>query len=165
MEEEKKKTTFLFVFSTYLLVLLLKFRSWEIMHPTSTHLEYFLRTRLPQKQEIPEKTWWWCDHHVFSGISFFSGSGVCQKYAVWVLVGCRIKFCIQRIPNRHTFYGPLYPKNKKYLEKRDDDVIITFFHVFLVFGEVRSIKRMRCGYSLDEKLNYASNELSHSEFE
>ena len=34
--------------------------------------------------------------HIFSGISFFLGRGVCQKYAVWVLVGCGIKFCIQR---------------------------------------------------------------------
>ena len=24
-----------------------------------THLAYFWRTPLPQKQEIPEKTWWW----------------------------------------------------------------------------------------------------------
>ena len=27
---------------------------------------------------------------------FFGGSGVRQKYAVWVIVGCRIKFRIQR---------------------------------------------------------------------
>ena len=47
------------------------------------------------KQEIPEKMWWWCHHHIFSGISCFWGSGVHQKYAVWVLVGCGIKFCIQ----------------------------------------------------------------------
>ena len=32
----------------------------------------------------------------FSGISYFWGKGVCQKYAVWVLLGCGIKFCIQR---------------------------------------------------------------------
>ena len=36
-----------------------------ISHPTSTHTAYFLRTPLPQKQEIPEKMWWWCHHHVF----------------------------------------------------------------------------------------------------
>ena len=29
-------------------------------------------------------------HHVFSGISCFWGSGVRQKYAEWVLVGCGI---------------------------------------------------------------------------
>ena len=38
------------------------------------------------------KMWWW---H-FSGISCFWRSGVSQKYAVWVVVGCGIKFCIQR---------------------------------------------------------------------
>ena len=26
------------------------------------------------------------------------------------------------VPTRHTFDGPRYPKNKKYLKKRDDDV-------------------------------------------
>ena len=35
-------------------------------------------------------------HHIFSGISCFWGSGVRQKYAMWVIVGCRIKFRIQR---------------------------------------------------------------------
>ena len=34
------------------------------------------------------------------------------------------------------------PKNKKYLKKHDDDVIITFFQVFLLFGVVGSIKSM-----------------------
>ena len=66
-----KKLLFLFVFSTYLIVFLLKFRSGE-------------------------------------------------------LVGCGILFRIQRIPTMHTFDGPRYPKNKKYLKKCDDDVIITF---------------------------------------
>ena len=67
-----------------------------IPHPTSTHTTYFWRTPLPQKQEIPEKKWWWCHHHIFLGLSCFWGSGVRQKYAVWVLVGCGIKFHIQR---------------------------------------------------------------------
>ena len=49
------------------------------------------------------------------------------------LVGCIIKLRIQRVPTRHTFDRSRYPKNKKYLEKCDDDVIITFFQVFLVF--------------------------------
>ena len=31
------------------------------------------------------------------------------------------KFHIQRVPTLHTFDGPRYPKNKKYLEKLDDD--------------------------------------------
>ena len=85
MEEENKKTTFLFVLLKYLLVFLLKFRLRE-------------------------------------------------------LVGCRIKFRIQQVPTRHTFDGPRYPKNKKYPKKWNDDIIIPFFRVFLVFGVARSIK-------------------------
>ena len=109
-----------------------------ILHPTSTHTTFFWWTLLPQKKEIPEKMWWWCHHHVFSGISCFWGSRVRQKYAVWVLVGCGIKFRIQ---------------------------LITFFQVFLVFGVAGSIKSMQCGYSLDAESNSASNELSWSKFE
>ena len=91
-----KKTTFLFVFLTYLLVFLLKFRLGEI-------------------------------------------------------VRCRIKFCIQQVPTRHTFDGPHYPKNKKYLKKRDDDIIIMFFQVFLIFGVAGPIQKyaewvfVKCG--------------------
>ena len=100
----KKKLLFVFVFLTYLPVFLLKFwlgelvgcRIWFCIQRVHTYIAYFWRTPLPQKEEIPEKMWWWCHHHIFSGISSFSGSGVCQKYAMWVLVGCRIKFCIQR---------------------------------------------------------------------
>ena len=97
----KKKLYFLFVFLTYLLVFLLKFRSGELIGcviwfsiqwvPT-LHTFY---TLLPQKQEILEKTWCWCHHHVFSGISCFWSSGVHKKYVVWVLIGCEIKFHIQ----------------------------------------------------------------------
>ena len=67
-----KKTTFFVVFSTYLTVFLLKFRSRE-------------------------------------------------------LIGCGIKLHIQRAPTQHTFDGPRYPKNKKYLKKCDDDVKYSFF--------------------------------------
>ena len=38
------------------------------------------------------------------------------KFRSGDLVGCRIKFRIQRVPTQHTFYGPYYPKNKKYLK-------------------------------------------------
>ena len=48
----------------------------------------------------------------------------------------------------HTFDRPLYPKNNKYLKKRDD-----------VAG---SVKSMQCGYSLKAELNSTSNELSLS---
>ena len=50
---------------------------------------------LPKKQEIPENVMMTSSSH-FSGISFFWGSWVRQKYALWVLVGCGIKFRIQR---------------------------------------------------------------------
>ena len=81
-------------------------------------------------------------------------------------VGFGIQFRIQRVPALHTFDGPRYPKNKKYLKKCDDDImIITFFKVFLVFGVAGSIKSMRCGYSLDAESNSASKELSQSKFE
>ena len=67
-----------------------------ILHPTSTHTTYFWQTSLPEKQEIPKKMWWWHHHHNFPSIYCFWGSKICQKYGVWVLVGCRIKFCIQQ---------------------------------------------------------------------
>ena len=56
------------------------------------------------------------------------------KFQSGEIFGCIIKFHIQRVPTIHTFDGPLYPKNKKYLKKHDDDVIITFFQAFLFLG-------------------------------
>ena len=44
------------------------------------------------------------------------------KFRSGELIECGIKFCIQQVPTRHTFDGPRYPKNKKYLKKCDDDV-------------------------------------------
>ena len=89
-----KKTIFLFVFSTYLPVFLLKFRSEE-------------------------------------------------------LIGCRTKFRIQRVTTQNTFDGILYPQKRKCLEKHDDDVMITFFQVFLVFWVAGFDKSMSSGYLLD----------------
>ena len=51
------------------------------------------------------------------------------------------------------------------LEKRDDDVIIMFFQVFLVFGVAGSVKSIQCGCSLDVEFNYASKGLFYSKFE
>ena len=93
-----KKLLFLFVSHCVFTQISIKRAHWMwnlIPHPKRTHTAYFWRTPLPHKQEIPEKTWWWCHHHIFSGISCFWGSGVRRKYAVWVLVGCGIKFHIQ----------------------------------------------------------------------
>ena len=39
------------------------------------------------------------------------------KFRSGELVGCGIKFCIQRVPTWHTFDGPLYPKKKEIPEK------------------------------------------------
>ena len=87
------------------------------------------------------------------------------KFWLGDLVGCGIKFHIQQVPTWHTFEGPRYPKKKIYLKKHDDDIIITFFQVFLVFGVEGSIKSMPSGYSLDAEFNFTSNELSRSKFE
>ena len=98
-----KKTTFcvcIFNISHYVFTQIMRGRAhWMqnlIPHPTITYNAYFEWTPLPPKQEMSEKTWWWHRHHVFLGISYFWGSEVHQKYAVWVLVGCRIKFHIQQ---------------------------------------------------------------------
>ena len=50
------------------------------------------------------------------------------------IVGCRIKFRIHRVPTQHNFDGPRYPKNKKYLKKCDDYIIIMFFSGISCFG-------------------------------
>ena len=56
---------------------------------------------------------------------------VLLKFWSGELPGCEIKFHIQRVPTRHTFDTPLYPKNKKYLKKCDDD-IFPLMNVFCV---------------------------------
>ena len=103
MEEERKNLLFVFVFSTYLPICLLKFRSGELVGceiwfciervPT---LRTFDGPRNPKNKKYRKKTWWWHQHHICLGISCFWGSGVHQKYVVWALVGCGIKFHIQR---------------------------------------------------------------------
>ena len=55
----------------------------------------------------------------------------------------------------HTFDGPCYTKNEKYIKKRDYNYV---FHLFLIFHVGGSIQIMKHGYSLDEELNFASNE-------
>ena len=101
MEEERKKLLFVFVFSTYLPIFLFKFRSGELVGcgiwfriqrvPT---LHTFDGPRYPKNKKYLKKRDDGSSH--FSGISCFWGSGVRQKYVVWVLVGCIIKFRIQQ---------------------------------------------------------------------
>ena len=62
----------------------------------------------------------------------------------------------------HTFDGPYYTKNEKYMK---NVIAITFFHVFIIFHVVGSIESMQHGYSLDEELNFSFNEYSRSKFE
>lgn len=62
----------------------------------------------------------------------------------------------------HTFYGPCYTKNEKYMK---NVIAIMFFHVFLIFHIVVSIESMQHWYLLDGEVNFASNEFSHSKFE
>ena len=97
----KEKTTFLFIFLTYLLVFLLKFRSWDLVGcgiklciqqvPT---LHTFDGPHYPKNKKYLKKMTM-TSSSLFLGISCFWGSGVHRKYAVWVLVGCGIKFNIQ----------------------------------------------------------------------
>ena len=76
-----------------------------------------------------------------------------------------IQFHIQQVPTWHTFGGPHSTKNNKYMKKRDVDVSITFFHVFIVFRGMKSTKSMPSGYSLDVELNSSSNECARSKLE
>lgn len=62
----------------------------------------------------------------------------------------------------HTFDGPCYMKNEKYMEKCDCNNV---FHVFLIFSVAGFVESILHRYSLDEELKYASNECSRSKFE
>jgi len=77
------------------------------------------------------------------------------EFQVETLVGCTIWFLIQGAPILHTFYGPNYMKNKKYMK---NVIAITSFPVFLIFHVAGFIESMQHGYSLDEELNFSSNE-------
>ena len=103
MEEEKKKTTFLFVFSTYLPLFLLKFQAGELVGcgiqfhiQRVPKLHSFDGSLYPKNKKRLKK----CDADIIIafllGISYFWGRGVHQKYAVWVLIGCGIILHIQR---------------------------------------------------------------------
>ena len=62
----------------------------------------------------------------------------------------------------HIFDGRCYIKNEKYMKNM---IAITFFQVFLIFRVAGSIESIQHGYSLNEELNFASNEYSCSKFE
>ena len=98
----------------------------------STHLAYFWWTPLHEKQEIHEKTWCWCQHHIFSCISCFSRRGVHQKYAKWVIVGCEIEFPIQLMLPIKIWVKPHGDKLKIRVEK----VLYFFFSSKIWWGKL-----------------------------
>ena len=59
-------------------------------------LTHFIEILLVLEFQLTKFIFGTFSYHIFSGISCFWGSRVRQKYAVWVLVGCGIKFRIQR---------------------------------------------------------------------
>ena len=95
MEGKRKKLPFVFVFSTYIPMFLLKFQARELfgcgIYCTSNEYPHCILFKDPTTPKI-RNTW---EKYAVCGIYYFWGSGVYQKYAVWVLVGCGIKFCIQ----------------------------------------------------------------------
>ena len=97
MEEERKKLLFVFVFSTYLPVFLLKFQPGELVGCRI----WFRIQRVPtlytfDGPRYPKNKKYLMTSSRFFRYFLFLGSKVRQKYAKWVLVGCRIKFRIQR---------------------------------------------------------------------
>ena len=77
---------------------------------------------------------------------------------------CSMKKLIPHPRSTHVAYL-LWTLLHKKLEIYENMITITFFHVFLIFHVVGSIESLQNGYSLDEELNFASNEYSHSKFE
>ena len=81
---------------------------WNLIpHPTSAHTTYFKfhiqqvptlhtfdRPHYPKIKKYLKNVMMMSSSHFFPGISCFRGSGFHQKYAVWVRVGCGIKFHI-----------------------------------------------------------------------
>ena len=145
-----KNYFFQLVFSTYLHVYSLKFRSgaligWGIRFciqrvPT----QHTFRgpwcpknEKYTKKCDDDEKTWWWCHHHVF--FMYFSFLG-------------------------HRLVHLDAPKTKN-TWKMWWWCHHHIFHVFLIFRTSGFAKRMSCGYSLDAELNSPSNKCYRSKLE
>ena len=67
------------------------------------------------------------------------------KFRSGELIGCRIQFFIQRVPTRHTFDGPPYHKNKKYIKNVMMTSSFHFFRYFLFLGQRGPSKVCRVG--------------------
>ena len=99
-------------------MVLLKFQvgivfGWGIQFCIQSVPTYFWWTLLHEKWEILEKMWCRHQHPFFSCISHFLWSGIHQKYAKWVLVGCRTEFPIQWILPLKILVKPHGEKLKK----------------------------------------------------
>ena len=105
---------------------------YSILHPTSTHLAYFCWTLLHEKQEIHEKTWCWCHHHIFSCISWFLWSEIHQKYAKCILIGFKIEFSIRQMLPIEIWIKPHGDKFKIWVEK----VVFLFFSSKIWWGKI-----------------------------
>ena len=75
-----------------------------------------------------------------------------------------MKILISHPRSTHVAYFGYTPlrENGEIHKKRDCNHV---FRVFLSFRVAGSIESMQHGYSLDEELNFSSNEYSHSKFE
>ena len=62
------------------------------------------------------------------------------KFRLGAVVGWGIQFRIQQVPTRHTFGGPLYTKNEKYMKKMMLMLASRFFMYFLFFMERGPVK-------------------------
>ena len=105
-----KKTTFLFVFSTYPVCFYSNFK-WESLldaefNSTSNKYPHCILLTDPDTSSSR-----------FFRYFLFLGSEVRQKYAVWVLVGCGIKFRIQRYFSIKIWVKPLGDMSKIWTQK------------------------------------------------
>ena len=92
----KRKLLFLFVILTHLPMFLLKFWSGELVGcgiwfriQRVLHYRLLVDPATPKTRNTWKNVTMTSSSH-FLGISYFWSSGVLQKYAEWVLVGCRI---------------------------------------------------------------------------
>ena len=67
------------------------------------------------------------------------------KFRLGELIGCGIQFFIQRVPTRHTFDGPPYHKNKKYIKNVMMTSSSCFFRYILFLGQTGPSKVCRVG--------------------
>ena len=95
---------------------------------------------------------------LFSRISHFSYR-ISSEITRWV------KNLIPHPRSTHVAYFRWTLLHEKWELHEKNVIAITFFHVFFILHVAGSIERMQHGYSLDDEINFASNEYSRSKFE